>query len=214
MNQLLANSQARMRVVPLTLVLFLSCFGCKRDQNGNEDRSQKLDHAVPGEATPPTARHDTFSEDRPRFWRDEEIEEIIESLGFDEVFVLRWNRGAVKSWTQFDSASVPKSERPKKWEFDSAKTKIDLLGDSAQSTENSSGQIVVAMTRTSSEACDCRVAARVHIDALGNVTVGEQGEIRLATSPDFFVSDDRAYLSIKDGDELVRFFEANFLSTP
>jgi hypothetical protein len=208
MNHLLANSQALMRVVPLALVLLLSCFGCNRDQNGNDDQSQQLDHAVQGEAKPLTAQHDTLREDQPRFWRDEEVEEIIKSLGFDEVFVLRWNRGVVKSWTQFDSASVPET-----WEFDSAKTKIDLE-DSAPSTESSSGQIVVAMTRKSEQVCDCRVVARVHIDGLGTVTVGEQGEIRLASSPHYFLSSDGACLSIKNGDGFVRFFEANFQSTP
>src|SRR5690349_20090578 len=39
---------------------------------------------------------------RPKLWLDEDAAESIRVLGYDDVFVLRWQRGEVEGWVEFE----------------------------------------------------------------------------------------------------------------
>src|SRR4051812_2475510 len=48
------------------------------------------------------------TESRPRLWVDDNAAKVIRSLGYEYVWLLRWQGGVVDGWVEFDEPDGPK----------------------------------------------------------------------------------------------------------
>ncbi len=78
---------------------------------------------------------------RPKVWLDKDAAESIRLLGYDNVFVIRWQHGEVEGWYEIDE-----EEGPKQYTLDSMQQMPPPKGEKREA-KDVSGTIVVALRR-------------------------------------------------------------------
>lgn len=183
-------------------VVVVNVIGCNR--SGIEGPSQDSTQADPSPISETVTPQTQLKNHTSRFWHDEEVGRIIESIGHDDAYVFRWKDGKVEASVQFDAGN---------WGFNSSDVVENTLPEveGRSDTPVSSGQIIVVLDKRAGEVHECRVVANVDVQDVGMVTVSsEPVAIRLSSSPHYLVSDNMASLSIKDGETEEKFFEVRF----
>ena len=79
---------------------------------------------------------------RPKLWLDKDVAESIRLLGYDNVFVIRWQHGEVEGWYEIDE----ERKAPSRYTLDSMQQPPPPKGEKREA-KDVSGTIVVALRR-------------------------------------------------------------------